>query len=102
MVRKIKLSRRTERKLEILLEYLEKEWSIKIKNEFIKKLDKIFHQIIINPQNFPQSHKIKGIHKCVITKQTTIYYKYDDKAVYVITLFDNRQDPKKLNNELDN
>lgn len=86
----------------ILLKYLEEEWSKKIKNEFIKKLDKIFHQIIINPQNFPQSNKQKGIHKCVITKQTTIYYKYDDKAIYVITLFDNRQDPEKLEKELNN
>lgn len=86
----------------ILLKYLEEEWSKKIKNEFIKKLDKIFHQIKINPQNHPQSNKQKGIHKCVITKQTTIYYKYDDKAIYVITLFDNRQDPEKLEKELNN
>ena len=40
MIRKIKLSKRAAKKLEKLLEYLEIKWSIKVKNEFIKKLDK--------------------------------------------------------------
>lgn len=101
MERKVKLSKRSKRKLENLLEYLENEWSIKTKKEFIKKLDKILDQIKINPNYFPQSKIKKGIHKCVVTKQTTIYYRFDDKFIYIISVFDNRQDPKKLKKEFD-
>lgn len=101
MGRKIKLSKRTEYKLENLIEYLENEWSTKTKNSFIKKLDKVLDQIKINPNCYPQSQIQNGIHKCVITKQTTIYYRFDDKAIYVITIFDNRQDPKKLEQEIE-
>jgi hypothetical protein len=38
-MRKIILSKRASKKLEKLLEYLELEWSLKVKNDFIKKLD---------------------------------------------------------------
>ena len=40
MSRKIKLSRRTLNKLERLLDYLEKEWPVKVKEDFIEKFDK--------------------------------------------------------------
>ncbi len=39
-MRKIKLSKRASKKLEKLLEYLELEWSLKVKEDFIKKLNK--------------------------------------------------------------
>ena len=100
MIRKVKLSKRAAKKLERLLEYLEIKWSIKVKNDFIKKLDKSLNLIQENPDYFQKSIQIKGLHRCVITKQTTIYYRYDDKFIYVVTLFDNRQDPKKLDNEV--
>lgn len=100
MKRIIKLSRRTKNKLEKLLEYLEINWSEKIKKEFIKKLDHSLSLIQQNPVSFPKSNIIGGLHKCVITKQTTIYYRYDKKNIYIVTLFDNRQNPKKLKKEV--
>jgi len=55
MERTIKLSKLTERKLDNLLEYLEKKWSTTTKNDFIKKLDKVFSQIKANPNIYPKS-----------------------------------------------
>lgn len=49
MSRKIKLSRRSLNKLEELLDYLEKEWSLKVKEEFIEKFDKAVKIIRNNP-----------------------------------------------------
>ena len=100
MIRKIKLSRRASNKLDKLLQYLETEWSIKVKTEFIKKLDKSLSMIQDNPEYFPKSEEVKGLHRCIITKQTTIFYKYDSKYIYVVALFDNRQDPEKLKKEM--
>ena len=99
MIRKIKLSGRTERKLNKLLEYLETEWSEKVKKDFVAKLDNSLEKIKQYPESFPHTDLVTGLHKCVITKQTTIYYMYDDTNVYVVTLFDNRQDPQKLKQE---
>jgi plasmid stabilization system protein ParE len=100
MNRVIKLSKRTTKKLEELLEYLENEWSEKVKIDFIDKLEKKLNLIKSNPKSFRKSELVIGLHQCVITSQTTIYYRYDNDFVYIITLFDNRQNPKKLTREV--
>ena len=100
MSRVIKLSKRTTKKLDELLEYLENEWLEKVKIDFIDKFDRILTIIKSNPESFQKSDLVKGLHQCVITSQTTIYYRYDNNFVYIITIFDNRQNPKKLVREL--
>jgi plasmid stabilization system protein ParE len=97
MSRKIVLSKRASRKLEKLLEYLETEWSIRIKNNFVKKLDRALQILKDKPESSPKSDRVSNLYKCVVTKQTTFYYKFDNKKLYVVTIFDTRQDPKKLN-----
>jgi plasmid stabilization system protein ParE len=99
MKREIRLSKRVMRKLNSLLVYLEEEWSIKVKHEFVLKLDKSLKQIQKLPDSFPESEKIKGLRKCVVTKQTTLFYKYSETTIDVITIFDNRQNPKSLKKE---
>ena len=94
------LSKRASKRLEKLLEYLESEWSLKVRNEFIKKLDKSLIQIKKYPDSSPRSEIVKGLHKHVVTKQTTIYYRYDNKSISIVTIFDNRMNPSKLKKEV--
>lgn len=54
----------------------------------------------IHPESFPASEKDKSLRKCLITKQTTLYFRFDDKEIKIPTIFDNRQDPEKLNTEI--
>lgn len=96
---KIRLSRRAMKKLDTLLAYLEDEWSAKVKQEFVLKLDKSLNQLQKLPDSSPESEKIKGLRKCVVTKQTTIFYKYSKTTIDVVTIFDNRQNPKSLKKE---
>lgn len=96
MEREIRLSKRAMRKLKSLLVYLEEEWSTKVKREFVLKLDKSLKHIQKLPDSFPESEKIRGLRKCVVTKQTTIFYKYSETTIDIITIFDNRQNPKSL------
>ena len=93
MIRIIRFSKSASTRLENLLYYLEKEWSKKVKEDFILKLDNSLLQIQNHPNSFPASEEINGLRKCVVTKQTTIFYKYSGNAIYVVALFDNRQDP---------
>jgi len=94
------LSKRAKIKLENLLDYLEKEWSSKSKNDFIKKLERAITQISKLPVCCPKSKLFPGLFKCVVTKQTTLYYRIKDETIEIITLFDTRQNPEKLNKEL--
>jgi len=93
-------SRRAKVRLENLLDYLEKEWSEKSKNDFIKKLDRSIAQISKLPVSCPESKKLSGLFKCVVTRQTTLFYRIKDQTIQVITLFDTRQNPDKLNKDL--
>ena len=100
MKREVRLATRAMKKLDNLLVYLEKEWSIKVEHDFIVKLDKSLKQIQKLPDSFPESEKVKGLRKCVVTKQTTIFYKYTETSIYIVAIFDNRQSPKSLENEI--
>ena len=96
MNREIRLSMRAMKKLDNLLLFLENEWSTKVRNNFIIKLNKSLKQIQKLPDSFPESEKIRGLKKCVVTKQTTVFYKYSETTIYIVTIFDNRQDPNSL------
>ncbi len=98
-MRSIRLSKIAAKKLESLLEYLEVEWSEKVKHNFIDKLDKSLKQISKFPLSYEKSQIKPELHRCIVSKQTTLYYKFDAKIVFVVTIFDNRMNPNKLKEE---
>lgn len=98
-MRKIIISKRASNKLNKLIEYLESEWSIKVKKDFIKKLDKSLKQIQKYPDNCKKTDSVKGLHMLIVTKQTSAYYRFDSKSVTIITIFDNRMNPNTLEGE---
>jgi|TARA_R110002096_G_scaffold18022_6_gene61968 plasmid stabilization system protein ParE len=98
--RKVFLSKTAEKKLDKLFEYLITEWSVKVKTDFVEKLDSSIEIIKNQPEIFPESKKGEGLRKCVITKQTILYYRYNSKRINIVTLFDTRQNPKKLDKEI--
>nr|WP_315251667.1 type II toxin-antitoxin system RelE/ParE family toxin [uncultured Flavobacterium sp.] len=96
MKREIIFSKNAEKSLIDLLEYLEFKWSVKVKEKFILKLDKLIYLIQKDPEIFPKSQINKFQHRCVISKQTTIYYRYNAREIRVLSLFDTRQNPAKI------
>jgi len=100
MNRKVIISKTAEKKLNSLFEYLTENWSFKIKSNFVKKLDDNIDIIKLEPETFPESQKDRGLRKCVITKQTTLYYRFDSKHIKIVTIFDTRQNPNKLKKDL--
>ncbi len=99
---KIYLSKLAESKLLKLTEYLTEEWSLKVKNEFVAKLTEKINQITLQPDSCPRSEELNGLYKCVVTKQTTFYYRvnFEKKEIEIITLFDTRQNPSNLKKQL--
>lgn len=96
MKRTIIFSKNAEQSLANILEYLEFKWSTKVKEQFIKKLDQSVYLIQTNPDTFPKSQINKNQHRCVVTKQTTLYYRYNSKEIWILSIFDTRQDPTKI------
>jgi plasmid stabilization system protein ParE len=100
MKRKVVLSQRASVKLQHVLVYLEQEWSAQIKLEFVCKLDRAVEIVSMFPNSFELVDAARGVHRCVITGQTTIYYRFDEQTIFILTIFDNRQHPKRLKREL--
>jgi plasmid stabilization system protein ParE len=100
MKRRVIISKTVENKIEKLFEYLHENWNEKIKFDFIKKLDRSIQIIESNPESFPESKIKKGLHKFVITKQTTLIYRFNSTKIIIVTIFDTRQNPNKLQKDL--
>ena len=82
--------------LENIIKYLEVNWTEKEIQNFIKKLNKAISLISIRPNLFRLTEKKKNLRRCVLTKQTTIYFKSEYSIIFIVSLFDNRQDPAKF------
>ena len=79
-----------------ITDYLSENWTEKELKTFAKKLDRRLEIITFNPRLFPLTMERKNVRRSVLTRQTVIYYEARKYVVSIITLFDSRQDPKKL------
>ena len=79
-----------------IIVYLENRWTKKEITKFSKLLDHQLKLIENNPLLFAESENSTGIRKSVLSKQTTIYYQISNYEIEIISLFDNRQSPKRL------
>jgi len=91
----VTISELAQSKIDAIFEYLEQDWSEKVKENFREKLYQQVNFLRENPLMFPISQKM-GIRKCIITKHNTLYYKISDNEVQIITIHDNRSNPKSL------
>ena len=89
-----------EKKLLLLLDYLESEWGDASRANFIKKFKTVINNLTSAPYSFPLLDADIGIRKGVVTKHTSIYYRVLNREVEIITLIDNRQNQKRLFDEL--
>ncbi|WP_264532035.1 type II toxin-antitoxin system RelE/ParE family toxin [Flavobacterium sp. N502540] len=99
-MRQIIISDLAQSAIENLLEYLEVKWSERIRKKFAIKLYQTVKILQVNPEAFPKSEHNKKVHKCVITKQSTLFYKFNNKRIEIIAFFDTRQDPNKIKKDI--
>jgi len=89
---KVVISQTAYDQLHDLINHLEERWSDKIRDKFLEKLDKSMLTRETMPYGFPESQKMKGLRKCVITNQTSAFYRIDEDLdkVEIIFIIDNR------------
>lgn len=95
MSNKVFWSERAKNDYKGILNYLNQNWSLKELTKFAEKIDQTIVHLALNPEIGTVSKK-KSVRKLVISKQTSVYYKIIHGDIYLITLFDNRQNPNKL------
>ena len=95
MAYKIEQSKLFVKKITNLLEYLENNWCKKVAVEFKKNLDKKMLRLIEEPDAGRNSTKVSDVQWILITRHNKLYYRIKGEIIYIITLFDTRQNPKK-------
>ncbi len=97
---KVFLSPLAEWKLELLLEHIEFNWSRKSRDKFLAKILKSFDKVAKYPKSCRESEEFPDLFECVVTKQTSFYYRIKSDEIEIITVTDNRQDPNRIKEEL--
>lgn len=78
------------------IEYLLRRWSVPVAEEFIQKTDEIIDNLKTELVSYP-SAKYKGIHKCVVCKQITLFYKEKNKfEIELIRFWNTYKDEERL------
>lgn len=96
MAHSVYISDRAVRNLEDILNYLEDKWSVRIKLKYLNILESKVKAISENPYLYQDSGNKKGVHRCVVTKQSIMYYRILDYQIEIITIQDSRRDLSKL------
>jgi len=82
--------------LNLIIDYLTIRWTDKEIRNFYKLLDKRLELISKNPHTFPNSDFKTDVKRCVLSKQTTIYYEVKKDSIIILSLFDNRKEPGSI------
>jgi len=82
--------------LQSIMDYLDSQWTQREIDNFKKKLAKQIELIETNPRLFPVSEYNPRLRKAVLSKQTTIFYEIADRMIYLVYLFNKRQDIEKI------
>jgi plasmid stabilization system protein ParE len=78
-----------------VIKYLEEHWTEKEIKNFLRKLNKHISLIQTQPDSFPKAINY-NVRRSVVTRQTTLYYSISQDTLIIVSIFDNRQNPKKL------
>jgi hypothetical protein len=65
--------------------------------QVVDELEQSVLRIQNTPEQFPVILKSKKVRRCVMSPQTSIFFKVNKEVVEIISMFDNRQDSKKRN-----
>jgi hypothetical protein len=81
-----------------VLDFLNENWTHKEIVQFNLKTQLVIDAIKKNPAIFPCSSNNKEIRRAIIDGNNLLFYKIDEvnQKIFLLTFFDCRQDPKKL------
>ena len=81
-----------------VMDYLQENWTKKEMLQFSNRTEIVIRALKKNPGIFVCSNKHRNIRKAIIDKNNSLFYQVDKKnqKIYLLTFFDNRQDPKNL------
>ncbi len=76
------------------IEYLEVKFTDREIKKLVSKIEDTTALISQNPNIYPKSDR-KNVHKAVVLKHNTLYYRIVRNTIEILSFFSNRQSPTK-------
>lgn len=92
MIRSIQWTDDAHETLDSIILLIEDKWGTKQAGVFIKRVKKILEMIAVHPDMYKASFTT-DVRQAVISKQTSVFYKVEERSIIVLYFWDNRQDP---------
>lgn len=93
----IRYSQRAKSEYKELLAYIILNFGIQKATDTDAVFEKLIHQISENPKMYSLFDEHKNIRKCVISKQTSLYYRISGKYIELVSFRGNLMNPVKTN-----
>ncbi len=94
---RIKWNKRAGRQFSELQNYLLQEFGETTVKNFTSHTFKFLDLLVKHPHLGTVENKEKGIRGFVLHRHTTVLYKENKGAIYILSLYDNRKKPKSNN-----
>ncbi len=88
----VKITDEAQRQLVRIADYLSTEWSARVRDNFLDKVETAVRTIRQLPFAFPETPDLPGVRRCVAHKHTSIYYRVNTDEIEILAFWDNRQD----------
>ncbi len=93
MAKEIRWTPEALARFEIVIDYLEANWTEREVINFVSSTDKVIQLISENPKIF---RKLKlNIYEAIVTPHNILIYKVFPKRIEILTFWDTRQNPRK-------
>jgi len=96
MSHSIVYSARAKSEYRNILIYVIEEFGVDTARKVDDLFDKVILQIADNPEMYPVFDKKRKIRKCVVSRQTSMFYKINKSVVEIISFRGNLMNPKTL------
>ncbi len=92
----VRYSNRAFSEYEEILDYLVFTFGLTIAAKVDRYFEEVIDQISINPRLYPYSDKNKNIRRCVVSSQTTLYYRFDGEFIELVSFRGNLKNPETI------
>ncbi len=97
MPSQIHFSPRASVEYDNLMDYVIFNFGMRTALEIEEDFNRLLNQISFNPKMYPLFDKRKKIRRCVISKQTSLYYRISGKYIELVSFRGNLMNPVKTN-----
>jgi plasmid stabilization system protein ParE len=92
----VRYSTRASVEYEEILDYVVGKFGLQVAAKVDMHLEEVIDQISINPYLYPYSDKMKNLRRCVISPQTTLYYRFNGECVELASFRGNKMNPRTI------